>query len=228
MFQELFSQSKTIFCCVESSTWRVIHRSIIFSAVKEGEEAYLAEVLKALQEKYLKKQSKVKLMLAWMSSKLACCGKTQENLDLLEDNKNKEDKKETDANLEENKDKEHLERNVKKDDKKEKKDHLEAATDKGNQEEEEDSIDIGKERNDEETEESLEDDKNNSEEKEREKQPAADDSLVAHLQELEDAHVQFARKSANTSNHEEVKREIQDMKNRVSDLKTDIVTGCSQ
>ena len=101
MFQELFSKSKTIFCCVESSTWRVIHRSIIFSAVKEGEETYLAEVLKALQEKYLKKESKVKLMLAWMSSKLGCY-----------------------------------------------------------------SIDIGKERNDEETEESLEDDKNNSEEKE--------------------------------------------------------------
>ena len=83
---------------------------------------------------------------------------------------------------------------------------------------------IGKERNDEETEESLEDNKNNSEEKERENQ-SADDILVAHLQELEDAHVQFARKSAKASNHEDVKREIQDMKDRVSDLKTDIVTG---
>ena len=129
---------------MESSTWRVIHQSIIFSAVKEGEETYLAEVLRALQEKYLKKESKVKLMLAWLSSKLACCGKTQENLHLLEENKNKEDKKETDANLEENKNKEQLEGNVKKDDKKEKKDHLEADTDKGNQEEEEDSIDIGR------------------------------------------------------------------------------------
>ena len=220
MFQELFSKSKTIFCCVESSTWRVIHRSIIFSAVKEGEETYLAEVLNALQEKYLKKESKAKLMLAWMSSKLACCGKTQENLDPLEEGKNKDEKKETDAYLEENKDKEQLEGNVKKDENKEKKDHLEADTDKGNQEEKEDSIEIGKDRNDEETEESLEDDKNNSEEKETENQ-SADDTLVAHLQELEDAHVQFARKSVKASNHEDIKREIQDMKDRVSDLKTD-------
>ena len=149
MFQDLFSKSKTIFCCVETSTWRVIHRSIIFSAVKEGEETYLAEVLKALQEKYLKKESKVKLMLAWMSSKLACCGKTQENLDLLEENKskdakketdayleenkNKDDKKETDANLEANKDKEQLEGNFKKNNKKEKKELFEADAERENQ-----------------------------------------------------------------------------------------------
>ena len=184
MFQELFRKSRTIFCCVENSTWRAIHKSLIFDAVKEGEETYLAEVLGALEEKYKKKESKVKLLLNWMSSKLGCCGKTQDNLNPLEENKNKGNKKETDANLERNKDKEHLEENVKKDDTKEKKDNLEADTDKGHQEEEEDSIEIGKNRNDEENEENLEDDKNNGEEEETENQ-SADDTLVAHLQELE-------------------------------------------
>ena len=70
LFQELFSKSKTIVFCIENSTLRVIHKSLIFDAVKEGEETYLAEVLGALEEKYKKKESWIKLMLAWFSSKL--------------------------------------------------------------------------------------------------------------------------------------------------------------
>ena len=96
---------------MENSKLRVIHKSLIFDAVKEGEETYLAEVLKALEEKYKKKESAVKLMLAWLSSKLGCCGKTEENLDRLEQSKKKDDTKEAAANLEANKDKEQLEEN---------------------------------------------------------------------------------------------------------------------
>ena len=81
---------------------RVIHKSLMFEAVKEGEETYLAEVLKALEEKYKKKESAVKLMLAWLSSQLGCCGKTEENLDRLEQSKKKDDTKEAVANLEAN------------------------------------------------------------------------------------------------------------------------------
>ena len=54
MFQELFSKSKTIGFCMENSKLRVIHKSLIFDAVKEGEETYLAQVLSALEEKYKK------------------------------------------------------------------------------------------------------------------------------------------------------------------------------
>ena len=72
---------------MENSKLRVIHKSLIFDAVKEGEETYLSEVLRALEEKYKKKENKVKLTLAWLFSKLGC-GKTEEN---LEQNKNKDD-----------------------------------------------------------------------------------------------------------------------------------------
>ena len=163
MFQELFSKSKTIGFCMENSKLRVIHKSLIFDAVKEGEETFLAEVLRALEEKYKKKESQVKLMLTWLSSKLGC-RKTEEN---LEQNKNKDDPQE-------------------------KKDNLETDS----QQENENSLEIGNDRNVEETEESLEEIQ------------SSDDTLVAHLQDLEDAHVQFARKTAEASNHEDVKKEI--------------------
>merc|ERR1719500_1963542 len=119
-------------------------------------------------------------MMSWLSSKLGC-GKTEDNLDGSEQDKNKDGTKGMDANLEENKD------------------------------------NLNKE-NPQDTEESLEDDKNSDEEKE------ADDTLVACLQELEDAHVQFAKKTANASNHEDVRKELQDMKDRVGDLKNAVVT----
>ena len=180
MFQELFSKSKTIGFCVENSKLRVIHPSLIFDAVKEGKDTYLSEVLSALEEKYKKEKSRVKLMMSWLSSKLGC-GKTEDNLDRLEQDKNKDGTKGMDANLEENKD------------------------------------NLNKE-NPQDTEESLEDDKNSDEEKE------ADDTLVACLQELEDAHVQFAKNTANASNHEDVRKELQDMKDRVGDLKNAVVT----
>ena len=54
---------------------------------------------------------------------------------------------------------------------------------------------------------------------------SADETLVAYLQELEDAHVQFARKTTDASNHEDVKKEIEDMKDRVGDLKNGVITG---
>lgn len=118
---------------MENSKLRVIHKSLIFDAVKEGKGKYLGEVLSALEEKYKKKESRVKLMLAWLSSKL-CCGKTKEN-------------------------------------------------------------------------------------------QSADDTLVAYLQELEDAHVRLARKTAEASNHGDIRRELQDMKDRVGDLKIGVLTG---
>ena len=83
---------------------------------------------------------------------------------------------------------------------------------------------LNKNKNDEGTEGNLEDDKNSEEEKETEIQ-SADEILVACLQELEDAHVQFSRKTAETSSHEDVKKELQDMKDRVGDLKNGVVTG---
>ena len=52
MFQELFTISKTIGCCIENSQLRVVHNSLILDAVKDGEDSYLAEVLSALKEKY--------------------------------------------------------------------------------------------------------------------------------------------------------------------------------
>ena len=199
---------------MENSKLRVIHKSLIFDAVKEGEETYLSEVLRALEEKYKKKESQVKLILTWLSSKL-CCGENEQN-------KIKDDSKEIEANK--NEDKEQLEENVNKDDPQEKKDNLEEETDNDNQQEKVDSLETGNVINAEETEESLEDDKNNEEEKETEKQ-SSDETLVAHLQELEDAHVQFAKKTAEASNHEEVKKEIEDMKDRVGDLKNGVITG---
>ena len=110
-----------------------------------------------------------------------------------------------------------------KEDPQEKKDNSEADKDKDNQKEREDSLEKGKNKNDEGTEGNLEDDKNNEEEKETEIQ-SADEILVACLQELEDAHVQFSRKTAETSSHEDVKKELQDMKDRVGDLKN-VITG---
>ena len=81
---------------MENSKLRVIHKSLIFDAVKEGEETYLAQVLSALEEKYKKKESWVKLMLASLSSKLGC-GKTKESLEQI---KNKDDSKEMEENKE--------------------------------------------------------------------------------------------------------------------------------
>ena len=157
-----------------------------------------------------KKESRVKLMLAWLSSKLGCRN-PEENLDRLEQNKNKEDPKDTDAILEANKnqDREQLEENINKDKPKEKKDNLEGDTDKDNQKENTDSLEMGKDRNHEKT----EDDENQS------------DTMAAYLQNLEDAHIQFARITAETSNHEDVRKEIQEMKDRISDLKNGVITG---
>ena len=56
IFQELFNVSKTIGCCVENSKLRVVHKSLILDAVKEGEETFLKEVLVALKEKYKKRE----------------------------------------------------------------------------------------------------------------------------------------------------------------------------
>ena len=206
---------------MENSKLRVIHKSLIFDAVKEGEETYLAEVLRALEEKYKKKESQVKLILAWLSSKL-CCRKTEEKLDRLEQNKNKDDTKQKEANK--NEDNGQLEENVNKEDPQEKEDNLEAETDNDNQNEKENSLEICNDRNAKEAEESSEDEKNNDEEKETDNQ-SSDETLVAYLQELEDAHIQFAKKTDEASNHEDIKEKVEDMRNKVANLKNDIVTG---
>ena len=106
IFQELFNVSKTIGCCVENSKLRVVHKSLILDAVKEGEdsssedfssedssseETYLEEVLGALKEKYKKRENRVKKFAGWVWSKIQC--KTEEtNEDPIE--AEKEDEKE--------------------------------------------------------------------------------------------------------------------------------------
>ena len=61
---------------------------------------------------------------------------------------------------------------------------------------------------------------------EKEKVNQAKETLVASLQELEDAHVQFARKtlpeSTETSKHKDLRREVAEMTDRVGDLKRDL------
>ena len=68
--------SKTVGCCVENSKLRVVHKSLILDAVKEGEEKYLEEVLGALKEKYKERENKVRKFACWVWSKLQC--KTEE------------------------------------------------------------------------------------------------------------------------------------------------------
>ena len=63
-------------------------------------------------------------------------------------------------------------------------------------------------------------------EEEEEKDLQAEETLVASLQELEDAHVQFARKtlpeSTETSKHKDLRREVAEMTDRVGDLKRNL------
>ena len=63
-------------------------------------------------------------------------------------------------------------------------------------------------------------------EEEEEKDLQAEETLVASLQELEDAHVQFARKtlpeSTETSKHKDLRKEVAEMNDRVGDLKRDL------
>ena len=64
--------SKTVGCCVENSKLRVVHKSLILDAVKDGEETFLEEVLGALKEKYKKRENRVKQIAGWVWSKIQC------------------------------------------------------------------------------------------------------------------------------------------------------------
>ena len=84
--------SKTVGCCVENSKLRVVHKSLILDAVKEGEEKYLEEVLGALKEKYKERENRVKKFAGWVWSKIQC--KAEEtNVDSIEAEKGDEKEK---------------------------------------------------------------------------------------------------------------------------------------
>ena len=55
-FQELFNSSKTVLWCISSSRFRVIHRSLLFDAIRDPK--LLKDVLEALAAKNAKKASR--------------------------------------------------------------------------------------------------------------------------------------------------------------------------
>ena len=73
MFQELFETSRTIAYCVETTKLRVIHKSLLFDALKEEDNEELEEVLTALTEKYEEpEESKMEKLANWLKTKFSC------------------------------------------------------------------------------------------------------------------------------------------------------------
>ena len=72
--QELFDSSKTVLGCIPASRFRVIHRSLLFSAVEEKNEGLLRRILDAIQAKKtknlpLRRKRKLEQVLSKMKSK---------------------------------------------------------------------------------------------------------------------------------------------------------------
>ena len=73
MFQELFETSRTIAYCVETTKLRVIHKSLLFDALKDEDNEELEEVLTALTEKYEEpEESKMEKLANWLKTTFSC------------------------------------------------------------------------------------------------------------------------------------------------------------
>ena len=95
MFQELFETSKTIACCVETTSLRVIHKSILHEALKKEDNEELEEVLAALTEKYEEpKESKIQMLGNWLKTKFSC-GESEDSEAQLDEKEKDESEIET-------------------------------------------------------------------------------------------------------------------------------------
>ena len=177
---------------------------MIHDAIKEGDEEFLAEVLEALNKKYGQAEDSLE---AYVKRE----DKTERNI-WIEENKNNENAKEKENNMVDPNQVSSEEPVVDEAD-------LEENKGKLSQEESKESLEKDK----------VEDKNSNSDEHrvedESEERKSDSEALATNLQELENAHIQFSRSTKEAIISENLKKELDDIKDRIGDMKNGVIAG---